>query len=52
VKRLKAAERIVAALKALRTDAWRHTVDWGDVSEREAIEAECDAALAAWEASK
>jgi hypothetical protein len=41
-----AAGELLAALKALRRDAWRHTVDWGSPAEREAIEAQCDAAIA------
>lgn len=41
-----AAPDLLAALKALRGDSWRHTVDWGPREEREAIEAVADAAIA------
>jgi hypothetical protein len=41
-----AAPDLLAALKALRGDSWRHTVDWGPRDERHAIEEQCDAAIA------
>lgn len=42
---------LLEALKALRADEWRCTVDWGPRDERHAINARCDAAIAAAEAA-
>jgi hypothetical protein len=41
-----AAPDLLVALKALRADEWRCTVDWGPRDERDAINDAADAAIA------
>jgi chromosome segregation ATPase len=45
------AEELAKALRELRGDEWRCTVDWGATAERDAINARCDAALAKYDAA-